>query len=99
MTSLLSSSDVLTACYLLHDSRLLDLTLRLSAPVCCCHRDSWTRGRLALAQEAVRCPPSLSVSLFDSAPIYAMSFRQLWTNFSHEDLDLSCPDQFTMWSK
>ena len=68
MTSLLSSSDVLTACYLLHDSRLLGPTLRPSAPVCRCHRDSWTRGRLALAQEAVRCP-SLSVSLFDPSPV------------------------------
>ena len=38
-------------------SCLLGLTLRPSAPVCCCHRVSWTRGRLAFAQEAVRCPP------------------------------------------
>ena len=54
---------------LLHDSRLLGLILRPSAPVFCCHRVSWTRGRLAFAQEAVRCPPSLSVSLFDPAPV------------------------------
>ena len=47
---------VLPTCYLLHDSRHLGLTLRPSAPVCCCHRVSWTRGRLAFAQEAVRCP-------------------------------------------
>ena len=69
MTSLQSNSDVLTACYLLHVSRLLGPTLRPSAPVCRCHQDSWTRGSLALAQEAVRCPPSLSVSLFDPAPV------------------------------
>ena len=43
--------------------RLLGLTLRPSAPVCRCHRDSRTRGRLALAQEAVRGPPSLSPCL------------------------------------
>ena len=41
---------------LLDASRLLGLTLRPSAPVCCCHRDSLTRWRLALAQEAVRGP-------------------------------------------
>ena len=35
-------------------SRLLGLTLRPSAPVFCCHRDSLTRGRLAIVQEAVR---------------------------------------------
>ena len=98
--SILSSSDVLTACYLLHDFRLLGPTLRPSAPVCRCHRDSWTRGRLALAQEAVRCPPSLSVSfLILRLLIYARSIRQLSTNFSYEDLDLSCPDQFTMCGK
>ena len=48
---------------LLDDSRLYGLTLRPSAPVCCCRRDSLARGRLAFAQEAVRGPPSL----FDSA--------------------------------
>ena len=57
MISFLSSLAVLPTCYLLHDSRLLSLTLRPSAPVCCCHGVSWTRGRLAFAQEAVRCPP------------------------------------------
>ena len=35
-------------------SRLLGLTLRPSAPVCSCHRDSLTRERLAIVQEAVR---------------------------------------------
>ena len=35
-------------------SRLLGLTLRPSAPVCCCHQDSLTRGRLAIVQGAVR---------------------------------------------
>ena len=50
---------------LLDVSRLLGLTPRHSAPVCC-HRDSLTRGRLAFAQEAVRGPP---FSLFGSAPV------------------------------
>ena len=50
---------------LLDVSRLFGLTLRPSALVCCCHRDSLTRGRLALAQEAVRDPP---FSLLGSAP-------------------------------
>ena len=57
MTSFLSGLAVLLTCYLLHDSRLLGPTLRPSAPVCCCHRVSWTRRRLALAQETARCPP------------------------------------------
>ena len=51
---------VLPTFYLLHDSRLFGLTLRPSSPVCSCHRDSLTRGRLAFAQEAVRDSPSLS---------------------------------------
>ena len=58
MISFLFCLAVLPTCYLLHDSRLLGLTLRSSAPVCCCHRVCWARGRLAFAQEAVRCPPS-----------------------------------------
>ena len=67
MTSILSSSDVLTACYLLHDSRLLGLTLRPSAPVFRRHRVSWTRWRLAFALEAVRASPfSLSPRFFCS---------------------------------
>ena len=44
-------------------SRLTGLTLRPSAPVCCCHRDSLTGGRLAFAQEAVRDSPSLFSSI------------------------------------
>ena len=48
---------------LLDDSRLLGVTLRPSALVCCCFRDSLTRGRLASAQEALRGPPSLSPRL------------------------------------
>ena len=48
---------------LLDVSRLLGLTLRPSAPVCCCHWDSLTRGTLAFAQEAVRGPPYLSPRL------------------------------------
>ena len=39
---------------LLDVSRLRGLTLRHFAPVCSCHRDSLTRGRLAIVQEAVR---------------------------------------------
>ena len=53
----LSVPFVLLSCprvCLLDASRLLGLTLRPSAPVCCCHRDSLTRGRLAIVQEAVR---------------------------------------------
>ena len=45
---------------LLDVSRLLGLTLRSSVTVCCCHRDSLTRGRLALKQEAVRVSSSHS---------------------------------------
>ena len=52
---------------LLDVSRPLRLTLRPSAPVCCCHRDSLTRGRLAFAQEAVR--GLLLFPLFGSAPV------------------------------
>ena len=44
----------------------LGLTLRSSAPVFCCHRFSWARVRLALAQEAVRVSPSLSPRFFCS---------------------------------
>ena len=57
MISFLSNLAVLPTSYLLHESRLLGLTLRPSAPVCCCHRLFRARGRLASAQEAVRCPP------------------------------------------
>ena len=82
MTSLLSSSNVLAACYLLHDSRPLGPTLRPSTPVCRCHRDSWTRGRLALAQDAVRCTPSLSVSLLILLLlIYARSCHETFDEF------------------
>ena len=49
---------------LLDVSRLLGLTLRLSAPVCSCHRDSLTRWRLALAQEVARVVSSASSRLF-----------------------------------
>ena len=44
---------VLTRC-LLVVSRLLSLRLRHFAPLCSCHWDSLTRGRLAIVQEAVR---------------------------------------------
>ena len=48
---------------LLDVSRLLGLTLRHSGPVCCCHGDSFTRWRLAFAQEAVRVASSASSQL------------------------------------
>ena len=65
---------------LLDVSRLLGLTLRLSAPVCCCHRDSLTRGRLAVVQEAV-CS-FFSVFSFGSArdalfPVISESLREM----------------------
>ena len=66
---------------LLDVSRLLDLTLRPSAPVFCCHRDSLTRGRLAFAQEAV-CVFFFSVFSFGSArdglcPVVSDSLREM----------------------
>ena len=48
---------------LLDVSRLLGLTLRHSALVCSCHRDSLTRWRLSFAQEAVRVASSASSQL------------------------------------
>ena len=66
MISFLLCIANLPTCHLLLDSRLLGLTLRPSAPVFQCHRDSLTRGRLALAQEAVRVSPSLSPRFFCS---------------------------------
>ena len=58
-------------------------------------------------REAGTCAGSRALSsflvcfLFDPSRllIYARSIRQLSTNFSYEDLDLSCPDQFTMCGK
>ena len=49
---------------LLDVSRHFGLTLRQSAPVCSCHRDSQSRWRLAQAQEAVRVVSSASYQLF-----------------------------------
>ena len=63
MISCLSDLAVLPTCSLLHDSRLLGLTLRPSASVFCCHQDSLTRGRLAFEQEAVRVSSSHSLRL------------------------------------
>ena len=65
---------------LLDVSHLLGLTLRPSAPVCCCHRDSLTRGRLAVVQEAVRV--FFSVFSFCSArdgmfPVISGSRREM----------------------
>ena len=48
---------------LLDVSRLLGLTLRPSAPVCCCHWDSLTRWRPVFVQEAVRVSSSHSPRL------------------------------------
>ena len=56
----------LPTCHLFRDSRLLGLTLRPSAPVFRCHWVSWTRGSLALAQEAVRVSPFSLSSIFCS---------------------------------
>ena len=50
-------------------SMLPFLTLRHSAPVCSCHRDSFTLWRLALAQEAARVVPSASSQLFFCSPM------------------------------
>ena len=63
--SLLFCLVVLPARCVLDDPRLFGLTLRPTAPVCCCRRDSLARGRLAFEQEAVRGLPSSSS--FDSA--------------------------------
>ena len=65
---------------LLDDSRPFGLTLRPSALVCCCHRDSLTRGRLAFAQEAVRGPPSPSSfgsARDDMRPVISGSLREM----------------------
>ena len=54
---------------LLDVSRLLGLTLRHSAPVCSCHRNSFTRWRLALAHVAARLVSSASSQLFSWSPM------------------------------
>ena len=74
MISFLSSLAVFPTCYLLHDSHLLGLTPRPSAPVSCCHQVSWTRGRLAFAQEAVRCPPGCLWVIFLQAVLQCEGF-------------------------
>ena len=51
---------------LLDGSRLLGLTLRHSAPVCCCHQDSLTRWRLAFAQPRVLLLLRLPICSFES---------------------------------
>ena len=68
-------------------SRLLGLTLRHSAPVCRCHRDSLTRWRLAFAQEAARVPSAssshllflITMCLVISDSLRGMSFQGMWT--------------------
>ena len=66
---------------LLDVSRLLGLILRPSAPVCCCHRDSLTRGRLALVQEAVRVfffsVFSIGSARDDMFPVISGSLREM----------------------
>ena len=74
--------------HLFCDSRLLGLTLRHYAPVFRCHRVSWTRGRLALAQEAVRVSLFFIFSNFLFLLIFARSFRQPSSNFSSRDIEM-----------
>ena len=65
---------------LLDVSRLLGLTLRPSAPVCCCHRDSLTRGRLAIVQVAVRVFSSvfsIGSARDDMFPVISDSLREM----------------------
>ena len=68
---------------LLHASRPLGLTLRHSGHVCCCHRDSFTRWRLAFAQEPrvllLLRPPICSFEsqcAFTHCDTYLLSFSQ-----------------------
>ena len=62
-------------------SRLHGLTLRPSAPVCCCQRDSLTRGRLAIVQEAVRVfffsVFSIGVARDDMCPVVPGNLREM----------------------
>ena len=67
MISFLSGLAVLPTCFLHHDSRPFGLTLRPSVLVCCGHRVSWARGRLAFEQESVR------VSFFPRWVLYVMT--------------------------
>ena len=66
---------------LLGVSRLLGLTLRPSALVCCCHRDSLARGRLAIVQEAVRVfffsVFSVGSARADICPVVSGSLREM----------------------
>ena len=57
MISFLSSLAVLPTCYLLHDSRLLGLTLCVYLLLSVVATGFPGHARLAFAQEAVRCPP------------------------------------------
>ena len=60
---------------------LLGLTLRPSAPDCCCHRVSLTRGRLVLAQEAARGTSSSSSHSFFCCDV-PCEFWHLAMNFN-----------------
>ena len=76
------------SCYLHHVSRLLGLTLRLFAPVFRCHRVSWARGRLALAQEAVRVSPFVFFSIFLFLFTFVRSFRLPSSKFSSSGVEV-----------
>ena len=60
---------------LLDVSCLVGLTLRHFAPVCCCHQDSLTRGRLAFEQEVVRVSYSHSPRLVLHVMTYGHWFQ------------------------
>ena len=66
---------------LLDVSRLLGLTLRPSAPFCCCHWDSLTRGWLAIVQEAERVSFfsvfSIGSARDDMFPVVSDSLREM----------------------
>ena len=59
---------------LLDVSRLIILTVRPSAPVSCCHQDSWTRWRLAFVQEAVRV--SIGFARDDMFPVVSNDLQK-----------------------
>ena len=78
-------------------SCLLGLTLRHFAPVCSCHRDSLTRWRLALVQEAVRVSSSHSPRLVLHVMAYARRFQaavemslQALLKFEGPEITLDC---------
>ena len=58
------------------------------APVCCCHRDSLTRWRLGLAQEAARGASSSSSLLFFLDGDVPFDFWQLARNVPSREVDV-----------